>query len=202
MQLWRFYEKSVGSWVIESNRSVFRYPLRPGEDTSGPAREYFYYLNHALDAAGDLFLLRYIENPPGNVLLKSYAQLLPGEIRGELIRSWDAEAKKSGEWRPAALYGGLSRIHVKDEINVLPVEIPDALRLCLVAADDRYLLTLVTNCDLWLERFISGEDNAEAGSLNAAALGRTIKALEVAVDGQVVSYGSEMGVAVNEQGFG
>jgi hypothetical protein len=67
---------------------------------------------------------------------------------------------------------------VKEEINVLPVEIPDALRLCLVAADDRYLLTLVTNCDLWLERFISGEDNVEAGSLNAAALGRTIKALE------------------------
>ncbi len=71
-----------------------------------------------LDAAGDLFLLRYIENPPGNVLLKSYGQLLPGEIRGELIASWDAEAKKSGGWKPAALYGGLSRIHVKDDINV------------------------------------------------------------------------------------
>ncbi len=84
---------------------------------------------------------------------------------------------------------------------MLPVEIPDALRLCLVAADDRYLLTLVTNCDLWLERFISGEDNVEAGSLNAAALGRTIKALEEAMDGQVVSWGSEMGVPVNEQGF-
>ncbi len=98
------------------------------------------------------------------------------------MRSWDAEAKKSGEWKPTALYGGLSRIHVKDEINVLPVEIPDALRLCLVAADDCYLLTLVTNCDLWLERFISGEDNVEAGSLNAAALGRTIEALEVAMD--------------------
>lgn len=201
MQLWRFYEKSVGAWVIESNRSPFRYPLKPEEDTTGPAREYFNYLGRVLDAAGDLFALRYVENPPGNVLLKSYGQLLPGEIRAELMLSWDAEAKKTGGWKPAALYGGLSRIHVKDEINVLQVEIPDALRLCLVANEDRYLLTLVTNCDLWLERFISGEDNAEAGSLNAAALGRMIKALEVAMDGKIVSYGSEMGVAVNEHGF-
>lgn len=64
-QLWRFYEKSVGAWVIESNRSLFRYPLKPGEDTSGPVREYFNYFNRVLDAAGDLFLLRYVENPPG-----------------------------------------------------------------------------------------------------------------------------------------
>ncbi len=80
-------------------------------------REYFNYLGRVLDAAGDLFALRYIENPPGNVLLKSYGQLLPGEIRGELMRSWDAEAKRSGEWKPAALFGGLSRIHVKEEID-------------------------------------------------------------------------------------
>jgi hypothetical protein len=202
MQLWRFYEKSVGAWVIESNRSPFRYPLKPGEDTAGPAREYFNYLGRVLDAAADLFALRYVENPPGKLLLKSYSQLLPGEIRGELMASWDAEAKKSGAWKPAALYGGISRIHVKEDPAVLPVEIPEALRLCLVgAAGDRYLLTLSTNCDLWLERFISGEDNAEAGSLNASALGRTLKALEVAMDGQVVSYGSEMDVAVNEHGF-
>jgi hypothetical protein len=201
MQLWRFYEKSVGAWVLESNRSPFRYPLKPGEETAGPAREYFNYLGRVLDAACDLFALRYVENPPGKVLLKSYAQLLPGEIRGELLTSWDEESKKSGGWNPAALYGGLSRIHVKDDINIVPVEIPDALRLCLVASGHRYLLTLATNCDLWLERYISGEDNAEAGSLNAAALGRTIKALEVAMDGQVVSYESEMGVAVNEHGF-
>jgi hypothetical protein len=201
MQLWRFYEKSVGMWVIESNRSPFRYPLKPGEDTSGPVREYFNYLNLVLDATGDLFMLRYVENPPGNVLLKSYGQLLQGEIRGELIASWDAEAKKTGGWRPAARFGGMSRIHVKENSTVLPVEIPDALRLCLVAADDRYLLTVATNCDLWLEQFISGEDNAEAGSLNASSLGRRIMALEVAMDGKVVSFGSEMGAAVNEHGF-
>ena len=146
-------------------------------------------------------MLRYVENPPDNVLLKSYGQLLPGEIQGELIASWDAEAKKSGGWTPAARFGGLSRIHVKENSALLPVEIPDALRLCLVAADDRYLLTLATNCDLWLEQFISGEDNAEAGSLNASALGRTIMSLEVAMDGKVVSCGSAMGVAVNEHGF-
>ncbi len=56
MQLWRFHEKSVGMWAIESNRSLFRDPLKPGEDTSGPAREYFNYLNHVLDAAGDFSL--------------------------------------------------------------------------------------------------------------------------------------------------
>jgi hypothetical protein len=50
-----------------------------------------------LDAAGDLFSPRYVENLPGNVLLKSYGQLLPGEIRAELMLSWDAEAKKSPE---------------------------------------------------------------------------------------------------------
>jgi hypothetical protein len=187
--------------VIESNRSLFRYPLKPGEDTSGPVREYFNYFNRVLDAAGDLFMLRYVENPPGNVILKSYGQLLPSEVRGELIASWDAEAGDSGGWRPAARFGGLSRIHVKENTAVLPVEVPDALRICLVAADDRYELTLVTNCDLWLERFISGEDNAEAGSLNASALGRTIKALELAMDGKVVSCGSEMGVPVSESGF-
>jgi hypothetical protein len=201
MQLWRFYDKSVGMWVIESNRSPFQYPLKPGEDTSGPVREYFNYLNNVLDAAGDLFMLRYVENPPDSVLLKSYGQLLPGEIRGELISSWDREAKKTGGWRPAARFGGMSRIHVKENSAVLPVEIPDALRLCLAAADNRYLLMLATNCDLWLERFISGEDNAEAGSLNASALGRTIKALELAMDGQVVSCESEMGVPVSELGF-
>jgi hypothetical protein len=175
--------------------------LKPGEDTSCPAREYLNYLNRVLDAAGDLFLLRYVENPPGNVLLKSYGPLLPGEIRDKLIASWDTEAKNSGGWMPAALFGGLSRIHVKADRAVLAVEIPDALRICLVAADDRYLLTLATNCDLWLEQYISGEDNAEAGSLNASALGRTIKALEVAMDGKVVSYESEMGVPVSELGF-
>jgi hypothetical protein len=201
MQLWRFYEKSVGSWIIESNRSIFSYPLKPGEDTSGPVREYFNYLHRVLDAAGDLFKLRYVENPPGSVLLKSYGQLLPAEVRGELIASWDAEGKKSGDWRPAARFGGMSRIYVKENSTVLPVEVPDALRLCLVAVDDRYLLTLATNCDLWLEQFITGEDNAEAGSLNASTLGRTIKALEMAMDGKVVSYMSEMGVAVNEHGF-
>lgn len=201
MKLWRFYEKSVGLWIIESNRSPFRFPLRPGEDRSGPAREYFNYLCRVLDAACDLFALRYIESPPGTVVMKSYARLMPAEIQSELIASWDAEARKSGGWKPAALFGGLSRIHVKDEVNVLQVEIPDALRFCLIAAEDRYALTLFTNCDLWLERFISGEDNAEAGSLNSAALGRTILALEAAVDGKVVSCGSEMGVPVSELGF-
>ena len=201
MQLWRFYEKNVGMWVIDSNRSPFRYPLKPGEDTSGPVREYFNYLSRAMDAAGDLFMLRYVENPPGNVILKSYGQLLPSEIRAELNASWDTKARESGEWIPAAVLGGLSRIHVKENGTVLPVEIPDALRICLAASADRYQLSLVTNCDLWLEQFISGEDNAEAGSLNASALGRTIQALEVAMDGKVVFYGSEMGVSVNEHGF-
>jgi hypothetical protein len=201
MQLWRFHRKSVGMWVIESNRSLFRYPLEPGADHWGPAREYFNYMQLVLDAAADLLSLRYVENPPGHMIMKSYAQLLPSEVRKELILSWELEAKSTGEWRPAALFGGLSRIHVKEDSAVLPVEIPDALRLCLVAADDRYLLTLVTNCDLWLDRFISGEDNSEAGSLNASALGRMIERLEIAMDGRVVSFTSEMGVPVNEHGF-
>jgi hypothetical protein len=201
MQLWRFHEKSIGTWVIESNRSPFRYPLAPGADHSEPAREYFNYMYRVLDAAGDLLALRYVENPPGQKIMKSYAQLIPSEVRQELVLSWEAEAAKSGAWRPAALFGGLSRIYVKEDTTVLPVEIPDALRLCLAAADDRYLLTLVTNCDLWMDRFISGEDNAEAGSLNASALGRMIERLENAMDGRVVSCGSEMGVPINERGF-
>ncbi len=201
MQLWRFHRKSVGMWVIESNRSLFRYPLEPGADHSGPAREYFNYMQPVLDAAADLLSLRYVENPPGHMIMKSYAQLLPPEIRKELILSWDAEAGNTGGWKPAALFGGLSRIHVKEDTAIIPVEIPDVLKLCLAAADDRYLLTLATNCDLWLERFISGEDNAEAGSLNASALGKTIIALETAMDGKVISYASEIGVAVNEHGF-
>ncbi len=201
MQLWRFYRKSVGLWVIESNRSPFRYPLAPGADRSEPAREYFNYALRALDAAADLFLLRYIENPPGRVIMKSFAQLLPSEVKKELILSWEEEAKESGAWRPAALFGGLSRIHVKEDASVLPAEIPDALKLCLVADGDRYLLTLNTNTDLWLDRFISGEDNAEAGSLNASALGRAIGQLEASLDGRVVRCWSEMGVPVNEHGF-
>jgi hypothetical protein len=201
MQLWRFYRESVGLWEIESNRSPFRYPLKPGEDTSGPAREYFHYLYRAIDAAGDLLMLRYVEHPPGNVIMKSYGQLLPLEIQGELIRSWDAEARATGEWMPAALLGGRSLIHVKEGPAIHRAEIPDALKLCLVAAGDRYVLTIFTNSDLWLDRFISGEDNAEAGSLNASALGRAIEALEAAMDGKVVRFGSEMGVAVNERGF-
>lgn len=201
MQLWRFYRKTVGKWVIESNRSLFRYPLEPGVDRSGPAREYFNYMQRVLDVAADLLSLRYVENPPGHLIMKSFAQLLPPEVRKELVLSWEEEAKNTGGWRPAALFGGLSRIHVKEDAAVLPVEIPDALKLCLVAADDRYLLTLVTNCDLWLDRYISGEDNAEAGSLNASALGRLIERLEIAMDGRVVSYTSEMGVPVSELGF-
>ncbi len=201
MQLWRFYEQIVGMWTIESNRSPFRYPLKPDEDTSGSKREYFNYLTRAMDASGDLFMLRYVENPPGNVILKSYGQLLPSEVQIELTASWDKKAKESGNWIPSAIFGGLSRIHVKENSVVLPVEIPDALRMALVALNDHYLLTLVTNCDLWLDRFISGEDNAEAGSLNASALGRTIRALEDAMDGRVVHFGSELGVAVSEHGF-
>jgi hypothetical protein len=201
MQLWRFHEKSVGMWVIESNRSLFRYPLAAGVDHSEPTREYFNYMYRMLDAAGDLLTLRYVESPPGHVIMKSYAQLMPSEVRQELILAWEAEAAKSGAWRPVAVFGGLSRIYVKEDPTLLPVEIPDALRLCLAGTDDRYLLTLATNCDLWLDRFISGEDNAEAGSLNASALGRMIERLENAVDGRVVSYRSEMGVAVNERGF-
>jgi hypothetical protein len=201
VQLWRFYRKSVGLWEIESNRSPFRYPLKPGEDTSGPAREYFHYMYRVLDAAGDLLILRYVENPPGNVILKSLGQLLPLEIQGELIRSWDAEARVAGGWKPMALVGGRSRLHVKEGRTVSKVDVPDALRLCLAAAGDRYVLTVVTNCDFWLERFISGEDNAEAGSLNASALGRMIEALEIAMDGKVVRCASEMGVPVNEHGF-
>ncbi|MGA9139857.1 MAG: hypothetical protein WBZ29_06510 [Methanocella sp.] len=201
MQLWRFYRKSVGMWVIESNRSLFRYPLEPDTDHPGPAREYFNYMQRVLDASADLLSVRYVENPPGHMIMKSYAQLLPPEIRKELILSWDAEAGNTGGWKPAALFGGLSRIHVKEDSVMLLVEIPDALKLCLAAAEDRYLLTLVTNCDLWLERFISGEDNAEVGSLNASALGRMIERLENAMDGKVVSFTSEMGVPVNERGF-
>ncbi|OPY26123.1 MAG: hypothetical protein A4E28_02718 [Methanocella sp. PtaU1.Bin125] len=201
MQLWRFHRKTVGMWVIESNRSLFRYPLEPGADRSEPAREYFNYMQRALDAAADLLSVRYVESPPGHAIMKSYVQLIPAEIRQELSISWEAEARETGRWIPAALFGGLSRIHVKENTAVLPVEIPDALRLCLVASEDRYLLTLVTNCDLWMDRFISGEDNAEAGSLNASALGRTIGRLENAMDGRVVSYSSEMGVPISESGF-
>jgi hypothetical protein len=202
MQLWRFYEQAVGIWTIESNRSPFTYPLGPGEDVSGPAREYFCYLLRALDAMGDLLAIRRVESPPGSVILKSYAQLAPSEVQKELVLSWDAEAKKTGGWRPAALLGGLSRVYVKEGPAVLPVEIPDALRLCLAASRDRYTLTLATNCDLWLERFVSGEDNAEAGSLNAARLGRAIERLEEAMDGSVAGYASEIeGVRAGPRGF-
>ena len=201
MQLWRFYRKSVGMWVVESNRSPFRYPLEAGADRTGAVREYFNYMQRALDAAADLLSVRYVESPPGRVILKSYAALMPSEIRQELTAAWSAEAESSGAWRPAALFGGRSRIRVNEGTAVLPVEIPDAIKLCLAAGDDRYRLTVATNCDLWLERFISGEDNAEAGSLNAAALGRTIEALEVAMDGEVVACESEMGVPINRHGF-
>jgi hypothetical protein len=132
MQLWRFYEQIVGMWTIESNRSPFRYPLKPDEDTSGPKREYFNYLTRAMDASGDLFMLRYVENPPGNVILKSYGQLLPAEIQSELTASWDKKAKESGIWMPTAIFGGLSRIHVKENSMVLPVEIPGRPADCTI----------------------------------------------------------------------
>lgn len=201
-QLWRFHAKSVGAWEIESNRSPLTFPLEPGADRSGPTREFFHYMYRALDAAGEMFLPRYVENPPGQVILKSYARLLPAEMNKELVRSWDAEAKKTGAWAPFVLFGGLCRVHVKEDDEVHQIYIPDAFRFSIAARTDRYVLTLATNCDIWFERTISGEDNAEAGSLNSSALGHMIERLEEAMDGKVVACGSGMGVAVNEHGFG
>jgi hypothetical protein len=67
-------------------------------------------MQRVLDAASDLLSLRYVECPPGHMIMKSYAQLLPSEVRKELVLSWEAEAKSTGGWKPAALFGGLSRI--------------------------------------------------------------------------------------------
>ena len=195
MQPWQFFEKSVGAWTIESARSQFRYPLASGESLEGPAREYFYYLRAALDALCELFTPRRLEWPPGSVLLKSYSPLAPGEMERQLRAAWT-----NGQL--GALVGGLARAHIKEEGKVLLVEIPDALRFALEGAGDRYVITLATNCDLWLERTVSGEDNAEAGSLNAAALGHAILRLESALDGRVISYSTEIdGVRAGPAGF-
>ncbi len=201
---WRYYEKSVGMWVVESGRGVHSFPLETkGLDLEAVSREYFHYLDEALAALGEGFATTSIEYPPGEILAEGPAPLDMARAKLSLYEAWREDVKRCDRWAPGAVFMGLSEVAVQVDGKVVSAQLPGVLIAMFsgVPGGDRYALALSTNCDIWLERTISGEANP-VGTANALRLESRLKKLEEALDGRVVHYSSGFeGVKLNERGF-
>ncbi len=203
---WRYYEKSVGMWVVESGRSVYRFPLRTeGLDLESVKREYFHYFDGATRALSGLFSVTSVEYPPGEPIVESPAPLDLREAEEKLFAAWDKDVKACDVWAPGAILRGLAGVAVRADIGrVVNVSLPGVLSAMFsaVPGSDRYALALSTNCDIWLGKTISGADNP-VGAANSLRLKDALRKLEDALDGNVAYFTTEFdGVNVSEHGFG
>ena len=202
---WKFYEKSVGLWAIESNRSVYSFPLHTADaDIEGVSREYFHYFDVAMAAMRDLFAPTAIHYPPGQPVAESPMPLDLNEAKEKLLQVWKDDVKSCELWAPGALIMGLTSVSVRNGEGLASAELPDLLRILFIATPqtDRYTLALVTNSDIWLDRTIGGGDNSGAGTANSARLAKALGDLERALDGKITYWNSEYeGVPVSERGF-
>jgi hypothetical protein len=202
---WRYYEKSVGMWVVETGRSVHSFPLKTeGLDLESVKREYFHYFDGAMRALGGLFTVTSVEYPPGEPIMESPAPLDLREAKEKLYSAWKEDIKKCSVWAPGAILRGITDVAVKADDRVSNAQLPGILSAMFsaVPGSDRYALALVTNCDIWLVKAISGADNP-VGTANSPWLKYALHRLEDALDGRVVHYATEYeGVKVQEDGFG
>jgi hypothetical protein len=202
---WKFYEKSVGLWAIESNRSVYKFPLQTKDlDIEGVAREYFHYLDAAMASLDGFFTPTAIHYPPGKPVAESPMPLDMEDAKAKLLQVWKDDVKGCELWAPGALLLGLASVSVRDDGRLIGAELPDLLRIMFIAMPDtdRYTLALVTNSDIWLERTIEGGDNGGVGTANSAKLARALEGLERAMDGRLIYFNTEHeNVLVSERGF-
>jgi hypothetical protein len=202
---WKFYEKSVGLWAIESNHSVYRFPLRTADaDIEGVAREYFHYFDVAMAAMRDLFAPTAIHYPPGQPIAESQMPLDLNEAKAKLLQVWKNDIKGCELWAPGALILGLTNVSVCEGEGLASAELPDMLRIMFIAMPqtDHYTMALVTNSDIWLDRTIDGGDNGGAGMANSARLAKILGDLERAMDGKISYWNSEYeSVPISERGF-
>jgi hypothetical protein len=202
---WKFYEKSVGLWAIDSNHSVYKFPLRTKDlDIEGVAREYFHYFDTAMAAMRDLFVPTAIHYPPGQPVAESPMPLDLNEAKEKLLQVWKNDVKGCELWAPGALIMGLTSVSVRNGEVLMSAELPDLLRIMFIAMPqtDHYTLALVTNSDIWLDRTIEDGDNSGAGTANSARLARALEGLELALDGKIKFWNSEYeSVPVSERGF-
>lgn len=200
---WKFYEKSVGMWVIESNRGVHAFPLdTKGLDMESVAREYFHYFDNAMHALRDFFVVTAVEYPPGELVMAGPVPLDLDQAKQKLFDAWKKDAYKEA-WAPGAVYRGLTDVAVQVEDKMASAGLPDVIAIMLSGApgSDRYVLVLATNCDIWLKKTISGGDNS-VGSINALKLKNALQKLETALDGRIVHYATEFEcIKINERGF-
>ncbi len=202
---WRFYEKSVGMWVVGAGRSVYKFPLKTkGLDLESVKREYFHYFDGATRALGGLFTVTAVEYPPGEPAMESPAPLDLLEAKEKLFSAWNEDIKKCDVWAPGAILRGITDVAVKADGRAVSAQLPGVLSAMLsaVPGSDRYALALVTNCDIWLAKTISGADNP-IGAANSLRLKDALLRLEDALDGKVTYFSTEYdGVPVSERGFG
>jgi len=193
-------------WVVESNRSVFSFPLPAAEtDIKSVAREYFHYFDDVMAALSDLFVITTIEYPPGEILVESPIPLYMDQAKDRLLIAWEDDAKKCETWAPGAIFTGLTEVVVDADGKVIKTQLPRVLKLMFsgVPGSDQYALILSTNCDIWLEKTISGVDNSMVGTANALRLKGALEGAAEALDGKVVHYATEFpGVDISERGFG
>jgi len=205
-QPWKIYEKSVGMWVVESNRSVFSFPLSTEEtDVKSVAREYFHYLDDIMVALRDLFAVTAIEYPQGKLLVESPIPLYMDQSKDRLIIAWEDDTKKCESWAPGAIFSGLTEVVVDADGKTVKSQLPNVLKMMFsgVPGSDQYALVLSTNCDIWLDKTISGSDNSIIGTTNSLRLKCALEGIADALDGKVVHFASEFpGVEINEHGFG
>jgi len=202
---WKFYEKCVGMWVIESERSIFRFPLKSGEtDMDSVAREFFHYFDDVSLALRDLFTITAVEYPPGEIVAESPMPLDLFEAKDKLLKAWKKDLSACDEWAPGVVLRGLTDVAVQVDNKIASAGLPDVLRAMLtgVPGSGRYALAIVTNCDIWLEKPISGGDNATMGKVNALKLEYAIHKAVDRLDGKVAYFATEFdGVHISESGF-
>jgi len=148
---WKYYEKSVGMWVVESGRGVHSFPVETrGLDLEAVSREYFHYLDEALAALGDGFAATSIEYPPGETLAESPAPLDMNRAKLSLYEAWREDVKRCDQWAPGAVFRGLSEVAVQVDGKVVSSQLPGVLSAMFsgVPGGGRYALALSTNCDI------------------------------------------------------
>ncbi len=152
-----------------------------------------------------IFAVKAVQYPPGTVVVESPIPLDLYQTKLRIFEAWREDIKHCDQWAPGAIFTGLADVAVQtNDGKMIRAQLPDAIKMMFsgVPGSDQYALVLSTNCDIWLEKTISGKDNA-TGIANAMRLKNALAGAAKALDGKVVHYATEYGeVNVNEQGFG
>lgn len=183
---WGWYDRYVGSWTIGI-------PLNK-DRLQAYGRGYILdIISDTLGILSDMYIVTRVECPYKTTLFDRPMPLRPGDINHALEKRWDHLTAWDSMFSPCAYFYGLSYTYALNRTSIVRALVPGVLGFHVESDlhnDEMPMasLTVLTGCDLWLQRTLNGYDNRVIGALNGELLTEKLRELEKRLCGKIVSY--------------